>query len=72
MLLEALFKLIGWLLFPSGIAIVLFAWLGYFGMGVDAGIQWLVFLNGSLAWAIILTLIGGFVTALSLVMARQR
>ena len=37
MFLEALFKLLGWILFPLGIAIVVGAWLGYGGFWVDAG-----------------------------------
>jgi len=72
MLLEALFKLLGWLLFPLGIAIVLGAWLGYGGFWIDAGVESLYFLNGSLFWAIVFTLGGGFITALSVALARSR
>lgn len=71
MLLTALFKLIGWLLFPLGIAIVVCAWLGWGGLWIDMGIKWLNFLNGSLGWAIALSVIGGFVTALGVVMGRS-
>ena len=70
MFAEALFKLLGWILFPLGIAIIVGAWLGYGGFWVDAGIKWLDFLNGSLAWAIGLTFVGGFVSALGVVMAK--
>ena len=70
MFLTALFKLIGWILFPLGIAIIVCAWLGWGGLWVDAGVKWLDFLNGNLVWAIALTLVGGFVTALGVVTSR--
>ena len=72
MFIEALFKLIGWILFPLGLLIIFGAWLGYGGFWVAAGVGWLDFLNGSLVWAIVLSLMGGFITALSVVMARSR
>ncbi|HUU08413.1 MAG TPA: hypothetical protein VMW61_02705 [Dehalococcoidales bacterium] len=72
MLFTALFKLIGWILFPLGIAIVFGAWLGYFSFGVDAGVKWLIFLNGNIVWAIVLTLVGGFLTALGVVMSKAQ
>ena len=70
MLLAALFKLLGWIAMPLGIVIIVAAWLGYGGIGVEEGMAWLKFLDGSLPWAIGVTVVGGFVTALGTVMAR--
>lgn len=71
MLLEALFKLLGWILFPFGIAIILGAWLGYLGFWGDAGVNWLDFISGSLFWAILFTLVGGFTSALGKVLVQS-
>ena len=64
-------KLLGVILFPIGIAIILCAWLGYGGLGAEEGMSVLKFLDGSLFWAIVFTLIGGFITSLGVVMARS-
>ncbi|MFC1953239.1 hypothetical protein ACFLWR_03820 [Chloroflexota bacterium] len=67
----ALFELIGWVLFPMGIGIILFAWLGWSGLWVIAGVEILNFLNGNLVWAIIQTVVGGFFASLGVVMSRS-
>ncbi len=71
MLFTALVKLVGFILFPVGIGIIVLAWLGYGGIWVDVGIKWLDFLNVSLGWAIGLTVVGGFVTSLGVVMLKS-
>ena len=63
-------KLLGVILFPIGLTIILCAWLGFGGMGAEEGMAWLAFLDGSLFWAIVFTLVGGFITSLGVVMAR--
>jgi hypothetical protein len=54
--------LIRWLLKAIGIFLIAVAWLAYFGLWENIGSFSLDFIEGSLAWAIGLTIAGVFLT----------